>query len=81
MAIDLRPIDSPLSKLGITVTRKYGKATLRNVFKRRLREAFRHLAPSLPRSFALNVRPRTEALVATQQEIALELMALLESQP
>ncbi len=45
-------------KLGITVSRKYGKAHERNRFKRLVREIFRTQALSLPRHLELNVSPK-----------------------
>lgn len=44
-------------KLGITVSRKYGKAHDRNRFKRVVREAFREIYHTLPKDLELNVFP------------------------
>lgn len=45
-------------KLGVTVTKKYGKAHERNRFKRLAREAFRSLSLKFVHSFDLVIRPR-----------------------
>lgn len=48
----------PCAKLGITVTKKYGKAHDRNRFKRLVRESFRALPQSWTKAYEIVVRPR-----------------------
>lgn len=45
------------SKLGLTVSKKYGNAIQRNFFKRRMRELFRTLNPTFEKSIHVNILP------------------------
>ena len=58
--------------LGITVSKRYGKAHSRNRFKRVVREAFRHLAPSLPHDLEIHVVPRGKASQGVSRAFVLE---------
>lgn len=76
ICINQKPSNT-LSKLGITASRKYGSSVERNRFKRRVREAFRHLAPHIKHPILVHVIPRQKAKQATMQNILKELSSLL----
>lgn len=53
------------SKLGLTVSKKYGNAVKRNLFKRRMRELFRHKCIDFPNSISVNILPLRGSNTAT----------------
>jgi ribonuclease P protein component len=66
----------PYRRLGLTVSKRFGNALLRNRFKRLIREAFRLTQYQLPPGLILNVTPRPDTPMPTLKEI-LEDFALL----
>jgi ribonuclease P protein component len=77
ISIDIRRAESPSAKLGITVSRKFGKAHDRNRFKRVVREAFRELYPLLPQNLMLNVAPRRSGICVSKFSVLNDFKQLL----
>lgn len=64
------------SRLGITITKKWGKAHDRNRFKRVVREGFRKVYPILPKGLALNVHPKEGYRDCSPEEVEAEFKRL-----
>lgn len=74
IVIKVRPNKLLRTRLGITVTKRFGKAHERNRFKRIVREAFRLSYTKLIQSFDLMIRPRTESKSVNSTQILNELI-------
>ncbi|MBN1902174.1 ribonuclease P protein component [Candidatus Sumerlaeota bacterium] len=61
------------ARLGITVTRSYGKAVQRNRVKRLIREAFRRAHSCLKFGYQMVINVRSQAEGLTQKEVSSEL--------
>ncbi len=64
-------------RLGITVTKKVGKAVVRNRVRRRIREAFSELCPGISRSCDIIIVARTKAAESSYSEIRSAMKYLM----
>ncbi len=68
------------SRFGITVSKKWGKATKRNRIKRIIKEAFRHKMGFIPPSLNLIILPRKSIKNAKSTQIQEDLEAFIKNQ-
>ena len=69
--------NAPPTRLGITVTKKYGKAHDRNYFKRLVRETFREYYDMIPSGIQVNALPRLPRRPINKELILKDLQALV----
>lgn len=72
--VDIRQGKTQSPKLGITVTRRYGKACQRNRFKRIVREAFRLSYSLFFPGLEIHIKPRSAAPQAKMEHVRQELL-------
>ncbi len=77
-AIDVRKNNLEVTRVGITVTRRFGDAHRRNRFKRLVREAFRLCQHDLIKGVDLNIRPYPKNFQLTMQQVQAELLRFLK---
>lgn len=77
--LDIAKNNQSTTRLGITVSRKYGNSVMRNRFKRLIREVFRRSRLNLPENIDIHVKPRSFARDVLIDQLFDEFIALLKS--
>jgi ribonuclease P protein component len=77
MIVYARQNGLPYSRIGLSVSRKYGGAVQRNRLRRLYREAFRHLKEQLPTGLDLVLIPRSQSEPAIA-EVSKSLQSLVK---
>lgn len=69
---------SNLTKLGVTLSKKYGSSVQRNLFKRRAREVFRLLQETFPKGSHWVIQPKGAKLQPSYSEIKDDVLWALD---
>lgn len=80
LLVEFIPNQCSRSRLGLTVSRKFGKSVARNRFKRLMREVYRSNPSLLSKGIDIHVKPRSKAKEASLSQIKTELNLLLKSE-
>lgn len=80
LLVEILPNHREHSRIGLTVSRKFGKSVIRNRFKRLIREAYRTSYPIHSKGIDIHVKPRSKARDASLNQIYTELNSLLKSE-
>jgi ribonuclease P protein component len=72
-----RSADSLGRRVGVAVSKAFGNAVRRNLIKRRMREAFRHVKASLPEGVDVVILPSRRSPNPSYQELRAALPGLI----
>jgi ribonuclease P protein component len=79
MVVYCRPNGSTCSRLGFTVSTKLGHAVVRNRVRRRLREVYRLVEPTLKPGYDIVIVARSRAIGKAWRDQQEDLLGLLKS--
>jgi len=76
LVFHMLPAATPVSRIGIRIGRRVGSAPVRNLIKRRLREAYRLAQHDYPVAFDLviTVRPHAPLILAEYQKLLMSMV-------
>ena len=77
LIIDIKPTKKSTSRLGLSVSRRYGKAVKRNRFKRQIRELFRRHSAQFAEPLDVHVSPQFKHAPYTYPSLTQEFIKLL----
>lgn len=78
LIIYIRKNRFPFSRLGITVSKKVGKAVVRNRVRRRIKESYREIEGRIPASYDFVIVARNSAAEADYKKILSALKYLMK---
>jgi ribonuclease P protein component len=78
VVISALPIDAQVSRVGFAVSKKVGKAVVRNKIKRRLRAIFTELAPTVVPGYAFVVGAKRNAPQAEFSQLRGDVYRVME---
>lgn len=79
LLVEILPNQREHSRLGLTVSRKFGKSVIRNRFKRLIREVYRSSCPIRSKGIDIHIKPRSKARDASFNQVFAEFNLLLKS--
>lgn len=80
LLVEILPNHSDYARLGLTVSRKFGKSVQRNRFKRLMREVYRTSDSIRIKGIDIHVKPRSKARDASLEQIYTEFNSILKSE-
>ncbi len=78
LALYVQKSNAPVNRLGITVSKKLGKAVIRNRTRRRIKEAYRSIEERLPSGYNIVIVARICAVNKKMPELRSSLLKLLK---
>lgn len=66
-------------RLGVTASKRVGNAVIRNAWKRRIRESFRHIRQNMPSAWDIVIIARSNRTLPSYEQSLLEISRAINS--